>query len=210
VAADRAALGRRRRERTRAALVNAAMKVIARLGPDAPTIENFIEESGFARGTFYNYFETREELLVAVGSAVSEQLLDSMQALRGLADPADRVSCSVRAFVRMAASDPTWGAVIVRIALLAAPIGPSMRDYMVADIMDGLSSGRFRSPSVQAAADLVLGLGMMGMRSVLRRDAGPKHAEDVAELVLTALGVPDAAEIARRPMDEATLAARSK
>ena len=56
-----------------------------------------------ARGTFYNYFETREELLVAVASEISDQLLAGMHVLRGLPDPADRVGCSVRMFVRLAA-----------------------------------------------------------------------------------------------------------
>lgn len=57
--------------------------------------------------------------------------------------------------------------------------------------------------------DLVLGFGLMGTRSVLRGEAGPTHAEDVAQMTLTALGVPNAAEVARRSMDEESLAARA-
>jgi AcrR family transcriptional regulator len=205
----RAEIGKEKRARTRAALVEAAMRVFARLGPEAPTIEDFIAEAGVARGTFYNYFETREDLLVAVATVVSEQLLAAMAVLRRLPDPADRLGCSVRTFVRKAASDPTWGWVIVRIALVAAPIGKSMRAYLAADIKDGLAAGRFRSPSRQAAYDLVLGTGLMAMRSVLRGEADADHAEDAAQVVLTALGVPDAAEVAYRSMDAHMLAARA-
>lgn len=208
-ALTRAEIGRRRSARTRAILVKAAMKVLGRLGPDTPTIDDFVAEAGVARGTFYNYFETREALLIAVATEVSEQLHAEMEALRKLPDPADRVGCAVRMFIRKAASDPTWGWVIVRIALIAAPIGTSMRKNMAADIHAGLAEGRFQSPSRQAAYDLVLGLGLMGMRSVLRKEAGPDHAENVAEIVLTALAVPDAAEIAHRSMDKEMLADRT-
>jgi len=209
-ALTRAEIGQRRSARTRASLVKAAMKVFARLGPDAPTIDDFVAEAGVARGTFYNYFETREDLLIEVATEVSEQLLADMAAVRRLSDPADRVGCSVRMFIRKAASDPVWGWIIVRIAVIAAPIGASMRAYMTADIEEGLVSGRFRSPSPQAAYDVVLGLGLMGMRSVLRGDAGPTHAEDVAQMVLRAFGVSDATEVSRRPMDPGVLAARAR
>jgi AcrR family transcriptional regulator len=205
----RAEIGKGKRARTRTALVEAAMRVFARLGPDAPTIEDFIAEAGVARGTFYNYFETSDELLVAVATVVSEQLLAAMAVLRRLPDPADRLGCSVRTFVRKAASDPTWGWIIVRIALVAAPIGTSMRAYLAADIKDGLTTGRFHSPSRQAAYDLVLGTGLMAMRSVLRGEADAGHAEAAAQVLLTALDVPDAAEVAHRPMDADNLAARA-
>src|SRR5579871_630940 len=207
---DRTEIGKRKRARTKAALIEAAMKVFARLGPDAPTIDDFIAEAGVARGTFYNYFETREELLTAVASEISDQLLANMHAVRDLPDPADRVCCSVRTFVRLAASDPTRGWVIVRIALIAAPLGASMRNYMFEDIRSGLASGRFRVPSPQTAADLILGIGLMGMRSVLRGEADATHAESVAQVVLAALGVKDAAAIAHRSMEADALARRCR
>lgn len=190
-------------------MIDAAIRVFARLGPDAPTIDDFITEAGVARGSFYNYFETREQLLVAVASEISEQLIVGASALRGLPDPADRVACSVRMFVRLAASDPTLGWVIVRIALVAAPLGSSMRDHLAADIRAGLAEGRFRVPSPQTAADLILGVGLMGMRSVLRGEAGASHAEHVAQVVLSALGVKDAAKIAHRSMTAVAIARRA-
>ncbi len=178
------------------------MRVFARLGPDAPTIDDFTAEAGVARGTFYNYFETRDELLIAVATAVSEQLHAELPEIRKLSDPAERVARAVRTFIRKAASDPIRAWVVVRIALIAAPLGKSMRANLTADIKAGLGAGRFQSPSVQAAYDVVLGLGLMGMRSVLRGEAGPHHAEDIAQLVLKALAVPDAVEVAHRSMDE--------
>ncbi len=207
---NRAAIGARKRARTRKALIDAAMKLFARQGPDTPTIDDVIAEAGVARGTFYNYFDTRDDLLVAVASDVSDRLFARRAVIRRLADPAERVACTIRMFVTMAAEDPIFGWIIVRIALIAAPLGSAMRKYLAEDIRMGLTSGRFRPVPPQAAADLLLGFGLMAMRSVLRGEAGAGHAEDVAELILTALGVADAASIARRPTAEPDLIARAE
>jgi len=198
--ARRAELGRARRDRTRAQLVEAALRVFARMGPDAPNVDDFATEAGVARGTFYNYFDGREDLLVAVATLAAERMEAERMRSGGLADPAERMACALRAYIRKAAADPTWGWAIVRIALVAAPLGPAMRANLARDLADGIAAGRFAVPSIQAAQDLVLGAGIMGMRSVLRGEAEAGHAEVVARLVLLSLGVPDAEEVATRPM----------
>jgi AcrR family transcriptional regulator len=196
----RAEIGRVRRERTRGALVDAALRVFARLGPDAPTIDDFTLEAGVARGTFYNYFDSREDLLVAVATAAADEIEAELAAQRTLTDAAERVAFHLRGYIRKAAAEPVWGWLVVRMALVAAPFGTAMRANLARDVADGIATGRFVVPSAQLACDLILGAGMMGMRSVLQGDADAAHAEAVAEAVLRGLGVPDAATIARREM----------
>ena len=200
MATSRAEIGRVRRERTRAALVEAALRVIARLGPDAPSIDDFTSEAGVARGTFYNIFETRDGLLIAVATEIADRIEAERAHLLALSDPAERLSCAVRTYIRAASANPVLGAAIVRIALVAAPLGPAMRANLARDLADGIAEGRFAVPSAQAAKDVVLGAGIMGMRAVLRGEAGDDHDQAVAGMVLLALGVPDAAEIAARPL----------
>jgi AcrR family transcriptional regulator len=201
--ARRAELGRARRDRTRALLVEAALRVFARMGPDAPNVDDFTAEAGVARGTFYNYFDGREDLLVAVATLAAERMEAERMRSQQMADPAERVAFALRSYIRKAAQDAAWGWVIVRIALVAAPLGPAMRANLGKDLADGVAAGRFVVPSMEAAQDLVLGAGIMGMRSVLRGEAGGEHAEAVARMVLLSLGVPDAAEVAARAMPSA-------
>ena len=54
----RTRVGRQRRARTQARILEAAFEVFARKGPDAPVIDDFIQAAGVARGTFYNHFRT--------------------------------------------------------------------------------------------------------------------------------------------------------
>lgn len=188
--------------RTRQGILDAAIRVFAREGPDAARIDDIIAEAQVARGTFYNYFTTRDEILLAVAEDISDRLIHRMAARRAHPDPAERVGAAIRSFIRLAADDPNAGWVIVRTALLAAPIGERMREGVAADALDGIASGRFKVPSAQVACDVMLGLGLMGMRSVLRQEAGSNHAEHIAEVVLRALGVADAADIAQRPLED--------
>ncbi|MBN8929574.1 MAG: TetR/AcrR family transcriptional regulator [Rhodospirillales bacterium] len=203
-------INERKREQTRAALLDAAMQVIARAGPDAATVDAIIQQAAVSRGTFYNYFESPETLLTALATKLSDELLAHIGTVRLLPDPADRMACSVRTFIRTAAADRTWGWVIVRIALVAAPLGATMRAFLTADIEEGRAARRFTVPSIQVAADIVLGSALMGMRSVLRGEAGISHAEAIASGILRALGADDPDELVTRPLDADGIAARSR
>jgi AcrR family transcriptional regulator len=201
--ASRKEIGQERRDRTRAKLVDAALRVIARMGPDAPSIDDLTAEAGVARGTFYNCFETREDLLTAVAIRAAEAIQMDQLGFRALPDPADRVARAVRGFIRRAHADPVLGWAVVRMAVVAAPLGARMRDDLGQDIDQGMATGRFTLPSPVVGRDLVLGAGIMGMRAVLQREAGVEHAEHMAMLVLRALGVADAEAVANRPLDAA-------
>jgi len=199
-AASRAEIGRNRRERTRARLVEAATRVFARMGPDAPALEDVSTEAGVARGTIYNHFATREALLTAVAIEAAEVIGLEIEALRAIEDPAVRLSASLRCYIRRAAAEPEWGWAVVRIAFVAAPLGTRMTQDLGQDLAAGLAMGRFQAASPEAAADVVLGAGIMGMRAVLRADAPPAHAEGVALAVLRAFAVEDAPRVAHLPL----------
>src|SRR3954465_10689204 len=99
------------RERTRALLLAAAVRVIARKGAGAAAIHEIAAEAGLANGTFYNYFRSREALLEATSLRLAERLHASIAVSRaGLDDAAERVAIGCRRFVLQALSDPVWGA----------------------------------------------------------------------------------------------------
>lgn len=187
-----------KRERTRASLVAAALRVFARMGPDSPALEDIAIEAGVTRGTIYHHFDTREALLLAAAIQAAETMEARLLPDRALPDPAERLARAVQAYVRGAAEDPVWGWAVVRMALVAAPLGGAMRANLARDIEDGLASGRFAGVTPAVARDLVLGAGLMGMRSVLQGEACASHAAEVAEALLRALGVADAASVAAR------------
>ena len=96
-------------------------------------------------------------MLVEVAAVIADRIQAETRMLRGLADPAERVGCTVQLFIQQAAIDPTWGWIIVRVALIAVPLGETMRADLATDIADGIATGRFEVASPQVAYDLILG-----------------------------------------------------
>jgi len=65
------------KQKTREALIEAALESFAREGLDA-SLDGICERAGFTRGAFYVHFADREELLVAVMDHVGEKFLASV------------------------------------------------------------------------------------------------------------------------------------
>jgi AcrR family transcriptional regulator len=189
----RTAIGLAKRERTRSSLVKAAHRVFAQKEMDAVTIDDIIAAAGVARGTFYNYFQTREDVLRAVAASLSDAMNQQVWAQStAISDPAERMAIAMRQFLHQARRDATWGWVIVRIGLVAAPLSETIERGVMSDLEAGLRLNRFQADSLQAAMDLVLGTGLMAMRSILEGHTPPNHPEQITKLILKTLGVPDA------------------
>jgi AcrR family transcriptional regulator len=191
------------RARTRAVLLDAALRVFARKGAGAAAIHEIAAEAGVANGTFYNYFRTREELLEAASVRLAERFDREIGAsYTHVTDPAERVAIGSRRFVLQARHDPTWGAAIVRVWASSPVLNVHTAAGLLADLRAGRRRGRLRYPGEQAAVDLVQGTVLAGMRTVLEGRAPDEHASALAALLLRALGVAaaEADEIARRPL----------
>ena len=61
--ARRAEIGREKRARTRAQIVEAGLVLLAERPPEALTVDAIVEAAGVAKGTFYYHFQSVEELV---------------------------------------------------------------------------------------------------------------------------------------------------
>lgn len=99
----------RRRPRTRAALLKAALEAFAEHGFHATTIEQICERAGYTRGAYYSNFASKEELFLALFDEHSDRTV------RRLAEAIDTLT----------AEEYT----LARLAELAARIEPDERDW---------------------------------------------------------------------------------
>jgi AcrR family transcriptional regulator len=191
------------RARTKALLLDAALRLFARQGVEATAIHEIAAEAGVANGTFYNYFRTREEVLEAVSIRLAERLQDEITATNaGVGDGAERMAIATRRFVLRAVRDPVWAAALIRVSTssggaLARTSGPILHDLRL-----GRRRGRFTYRDEGAALDLVTGTVLAGIRRVIEGRAGAEHAALIAGVVLRGLGVSagEADELVKRPL----------
>jgi AcrR family transcriptional regulator len=194
----------RKREKTRARLLEGAKQVMAGKGVEGATIAEIAAAADVAPGTFYNYFQTREEILDAVAADLVEEFRRVMNAiLRTVDDPAERIAIAIRLFLLRVAEDPLWGWFMARygpsLPILRDQTREIIRERIVAD---GLRRKRFRLPSTRAIGDMISGTATTALRSVLEGRLPLSAAGEVAELLLRGLGVPfdEAHRIATKPI----------
>ena len=91
---------RRDPDGTRAAILAAARSILANDGREGLSVSQVALEAGVNRGTAYQHFKTREELLRATTESVSEQLLEAVF------EHPDSVHLPAERMMRFAAENP--------------------------------------------------------------------------------------------------------
>jgi AcrR family transcriptional regulator len=186
----RAEIGRERRARMRLRLIEAAARVMADQGSDSATIDTFIRTAGVARGTFYNHFKTREELLDALWTSIGhDPFLEIQNACANFVDPVERFAAVTRLVLLRAVQDPTWGWLILALSADEATLNDDLRGYPRPDLRAGLTAGRFRYESEASATDLVVGTMRAGLRALLQEGREPHYARALCKMILQALGI---------------------
>ena len=188
--ARRAEIGREKRARTRAQIVEAGLMLLAERPPEALTMDAIVEAAGVAKGTFYYHFESIEELVAAVGAKLAESF-DELLAPSRLdeADPIERMSFAFTKFLEKAINDPLWARLVVRSAQVPAALG-GIREHLEADLAEAMAQGRLAIQDVELAADIVIGIWLQVTRGSLERRASPELTRQALDAVLRALGAP--------------------
>ena len=185
----------------RAQLVAAATDAFARQGVAATSVADIVRSAGVAQGTFYLYFTSKDDVILAVVAGVAETMLTSLQ---GRLDTAEMPAKDrLRAFGRLLgdlARDGELSDVTDFIHRaenrtlhdrFAEHLLPRLLPLMEQLVADGVTDGSFRVADPRAAAWFVLG----GLQSV--ELAGTPHAalpeaiDAAIDLALAALGASD-------------------
>lgn len=193
--------GYRKREKTRAQLIEAGLSVLARKG-EALTVSDVVAEADVSNGTFYNYFVDCGTLLDALAEHSLMRLAEDAASDTADTDPALRFAVATGRVLRRAQRDPTWGRAVMRLLNLRSQVGEGVSRYLQADLADGRARGRFRFGPDDVTLDQLLGAIVMAIRRIVEGQAAPDYAERAVARALAGLGVPsaEAPAIARRAL----------
>ena len=200
--------GALRREQTRRKLLAAALRVFAEKGTDAPLIDDFIAAAGVARGTFYNYFSTTQELLDAVTAELCDAILVEIdKVVLQTEDPLARLATACLLYMHIGVDRPNWGAFVMRTGFRSQAVGKLVDVYMPRDLELARSRGQLDYPSVRAARDLILSCVNQATLTVMAGDAPREHLRQVLALGLRGAGAQPALAdaLSRLPLPEVEL-----
>ncbi len=96
-----------KRIQNRDAILRAAVGVFGEQGFGATSVRDIIRRTDLATGTFYNYFDSKEDVFKALVTQVGEDLRERLRAARGAADNIDKfVENSFRTYFTYYAEHP--------------------------------------------------------------------------------------------------------
>jgi AcrR family transcriptional regulator len=170
------------------------MRIFARRGTTETNVSELAHAAGIARGTIYNNVSNPdsifEEVATALGNEMHARIVASFEATD---DPAHRLACGMRFFVRRAHEEPQWGRFIVRFAFTTASLRAMLTGPPARDLQDGLQKGRycFRAEQLPSVVAFVASTTLAAMSLVLNGDRTWREAGcDAAEFMLRSIGVP--------------------
>ena len=186
----RAQIGLEKRVRSRLQLLRSAIAMVGCQGGQATSIDDVIAHAGVSRGTFYNYFDSRDHLLSVVAIELSLDFNDAIiNALHNENDAAVRGAVGMRHYITKAQREPEWGWAMVNIAMHGPLLGTDTLYHIDDTIRRGMESGRFTVKSHQAAVDMLCGTIITGMSSVLTTKPSKSYAQEIALMLLLSVGV---------------------
>ena len=197
--APRASRLDRRKARTRQALIDAAVRLIAEGRGDRASIAEITEEADIGFGSFYNHFDSKEQLFQTASEEVLErwgQMIDRASA--GITDPAELFAVGLRISGRLGWTHPDIAGFLTGAGLDALDIPVGLGPRALRDIEAGQAAGRFSVSDAEIALSAVAG-GLLGLLRMCQRHperVTETAVDQLAEAELRLLGVP-AGEAAR-------------
>jgi AcrR family transcriptional regulator len=184
----------RRKARTRQALVDAAVRLIAEGRGGRASIQEITEAADIGFGSFYNHFESKEQLFQTASQEVLERwgaMID--RACAGISDPAEIFAVSVRITGRLGWTHPDLARFLVGAGLdvLDQPVGLAPR--ALRDVKAGQAAGRFTTLHAEIALSAVAGglLGLLKVHLDHPDDVDATSVDDLARALLRLLGITD-------------------
>jgi AcrR family transcriptional regulator len=143
-------LSRRERKKlqTRQRLMEAALRLFGERGYDATTVKDITNAADVAKGTFFNYFETKEAILPAIAARQLERLEQVLTPEQGA--PSTAVA-RIKLALRLVAESPLCQKELAE-QLFAAMVhrreispGHALRDLLAEQVRQAQAAGEIRS-----------------------------------------------------------------
>lgn len=193
----RTRVGLMRRQKMRARLIESALAVFAEKGIDASVIDDVISAAGVSRGTFYNYFRTNSELVIAIGEGLSNEIVALVEDEVGdLEDPVEILSTGLRLFLHTAKDFPRFAMFVWKAGFNIDAAGHLVYEYLPRHIWRSMERKAFVVKDVNTALEVIFGIMLAAVYSLSTRVPAVDYPEQMVAHALTALGV--SAEEAKR------------
>ena len=153
----------RRRAKTKPALLQAGLKLLAERPVDSLSIDEIVEAANVAKGSFFYHFADKHSFAREIAAGVRVEVEATVSEInRGVTDPALRVARGMAQFVVFALNQPEKASLVLSADWRSIDPRHSLNAGLRADLELGVNSGRFDCRDIDAAM-----LNLIGAANVL-------------------------------------------
>ena len=192
----------RRRRRVRETLIKAASEIMSKKGVDGTTMLEIAEYADVGAGTVYNYFNSKDELAVAVLEDMMFDLAGRIEKVTTtFDDPAQVYLYGIRTVLQAATHDIRWRQLLNRSEVIADAIYRRMGPFAIRDLRQATAAGRFFTPDPELvwrmATHAIVGVSLAITNGEIPEDSIPQVI--LRLLCMTGIDVEAASHIASQP-----------
>jgi len=188
--ARRARIGQERRAKTRALLISAAISLFARRAVESVTVDDVVEEAVVAKGTFYVHFEDLNALTAAVADELVRTFDELLQPQRlSMPNPLMRIAFACNAFIEKALEDPSWAAVVARMAWSFPRVGQVARSRLREDLKLVREEMPQKESSLELSLEVALGIMLQVLAAISQGRLSSRDQQAAIGSILHAIGV---------------------
>lgn len=180
-----------RMRETRSKLLNAAYTIMSQRGLDNSTIAEIIEIAGVGVGSFYNYFDSKEDLARAVFLSRADSFGADLEiVVRSAPDAAAATCYAYRRLIDEAERDSVWASFIVQLEPTMQMLDGMLRKYARVGLGIGVETGQLQISDVEVAITAIHAIEVAVVKSMIAGEISHPDAHKSVELPLRMFGVP--------------------
>jgi len=191
-----------KRQATRKALLDAARDLVFAKGHDRISIQEITNRARVATGTYYNYFDSKQDVFMAVAKDLQDQLATDLETTReSIKDPAMMVAVTLKYYFYQCLDNQDWREFTRYTGLSHLSLEQPV-EARIEDIQRGVKGGRFKVDDVHFTESLIRGM-VRHVNSAIDKGHVGRNAIDYAiRSILQMLGLP---EIVSRALTQTSL-----
>ena len=133
-----------KKDRTRAAIIDSAINIIAKKGFQKSSIQEMAKNAGIANGTFYNHYKDRKSIFEDVANLIAIELVkvieeDEIKTKK----PAQKLINATNQFINRSVQVPEWGTIFLEAADFSVRLEEDISKYLIKDIKSGIRNKSF-------------------------------------------------------------------
>ncbi|MEX6502559.1 TetR/AcrR family transcriptional regulator [Pseudomonas zhanjiangensis] len=200
----------RKRERTRDTLLTAMQLCLLEKGYEKTNISDLTEQADVGLGTFYNYYDSKADILAAVIQLVLRNYhLEVDQVTAGLEDPAERLAASMHYTFNLFCDTAGFSKLLFESGVPLELYANDIRERAKQDMQAGIDKNRFQVNDLMITLNMITGSTLYSGADLYRGNMAPSAIPKIIENFLLLVGM-SSAEAKRISQIEYPLPAKTR